>query len=98
MAFAVPASKQSIGQNRFEFTLPSAPKKVYSVPLLKYLRPALIVKADTMSELAFTRLLFDEYMPEAFDKLEDADQLQALMEAWQEASGIDAGESSASPS
>lgn len=98
MAFAVPKSKQSIKQNRFEFTLPDDPKKIYSVPLLKFLRPAFILQAESLSELAFARLLFDEYLPEAFEKLDDADQLQALMQAWQEASGITAGESSASPS
>lgn len=98
MAFAVPASKQSIGQNRFEFTLPDDPEKMYSVPLLKYLKPALVVKAETMSELAFAGMIFEEYLPDAFDKFEDAEQMQAFMEAWGEASGISTGESAASPS
>jgi hypothetical protein len=98
MVYAVPKSKQSIKQNRFEFTLPEDSKKVYSVPLLKFLRPALILQAESISEIAFARMLFDEYLPEAFSKIDDAEQLQALMAAWQEASGLTTGESPASPS
>ena len=45
MPFEVPASKASIKQNIFEFTIPGS-KKVYSLPLLQYLN------ADLATEMA----------------------------------------------
>lgn len=95
--FLVPASKASLKQNRFRFQLPGS-ETVHEVPLLKFLPPRLILSSEEMSEVAFAQVLFTEFMPEAFDAFEDAEQLQAFMAAWGEASGITAGESEASPS
>lgn len=95
--FHVPRSKASIKQNRFQFTMPDDPKRVYDIPLLKYLPPKLAVEASELSEIAFTKLLFETYMPDAFDQFEDSEQLQAFMAAWSEASNVTPGESSASP-
>jgi hypothetical protein len=95
MVFQVPASKASIKQNRFEFQLPGS-KKVHSVPLLKFLKPSLALELEDASEVAAARILFNEYLPEAFAQFEDAEQLGAFLEAWKDASGIGVGESEAS--
>lgn len=96
MVFEVPKSKASIKQNRFEFKLPGG-AKVYSLPLAKYLKPALAMRMDKdQTEAMF--LLFESYYPgeQIFDKFEDGEQFEAFINAWNEASGIDMGESSAS--
>jgi hypothetical protein len=95
VVYQVPASKASIKQNRFEFQLPGS-KKVHSVPLLKYLKPSLALELEEASELAAAKILFNEYLPEAFPQFEDAEQLEAFLEAWKDASGIGVGESGAS--
>lgn len=95
MVYQVPASKASLKQNRFEFQVPGT-KKIYSVPLLKFLKPKLAFTIQAASEAEAAKALFDEYLPEALDKFEDAEQLGAFMEAWSEASGVSVGESKAS--
>lgn len=94
----VPRSKASLAQNRYRFTMPGDDTTVHDVPLLKYLKPSLVLAADDMSEVAFIKLLFGTYLPGVFEAFEDAEQLTDFMAAWQAASGISTGESEASPS
>lgn len=96
MPYTVPPSKKSQKQNLFEFCLPDS-DQVYAVPLLQYLKPSLMLAAEDLSEVGLAKLLFDTYLPEAFDRFEDAEQLTAFMDAWSEASGVTPGESPASP-
>ena len=96
MVYEVPKGKASVKQNRFEFRMPGK-TKVYSVPKLQYLKPSLALKLDGLSEIDAARLLFAEYLPEAFDQFEDGEQLQDFMAAWTDASGVGLGESGASP-
>ena len=98
MAFKVPDSKRSIAQNRFEFKVPGN-RKTFSVPRAKYLTIGQVEKLSELGDnLNMTDLLalFDE--PEALEAARglDIEQLQALMEAWQEDSGLTLGESEAS--
>lgn len=95
MVFQVPTSQASIKQNRFEFTLPGS-KKVYSVPKLQFVKPSIALQFNDLSEIQIANILFSEYLPEVFPQLEDASQLEALLNAWKEESGIDVGESGAS--
>lgn len=95
MVFQVPASKASIKQNRFEFQIPGS-KKIFSVPLLKYLKPSLALELEGSTEVGAAKALFNEYLPDAFHLFEDGDQLAAFLEAWKDASGIGVGESQAS--
>lgn len=96
MVFQVPTSKASVKQNRFEFQLPGS-KKTYSVPKLQFVKPSLALQFGDLTEVQVANLLFGEYMPEVFPLLEDSSQLEALLEAWKEASeGVGVGESSAS--
>jgi hypothetical protein len=96
--FAVPPSKASHKQNRFEFTLPHRPGESFSIPKLKYL-PIRIVSAASAEGadpiLAMLDAFGDERTADAVRDL-DAEQLEALVEAWQAASGVTVGESSAS--
>lgn len=94
MVYEVPKSKASLKQNRFEFKLPGS-AKIYDVPLLKFLKPAVALKIQGASEVEAAQALFDEYLPVALEKFEDAEQLGAFIEAWSEASGISVGESKA---
>lgn len=91
--YQVPQSKKSIKQNRFEFKVEG---KTYSIPLLKHLP----VKAAELFEndRPIAGLLAGADSDTARDAIRslDSDQLEGLMQAWQEASGIEAGESSAS--
>lgn len=97
MVYEVPRSKASLKQNRFEFKLPGS-AKVYSVPLLKFLKPSLALQLENASELAAARSLFAEYLPEALEHFEDGEQLSSFMQEWAAASGISVGESEASTS
>jgi hypothetical protein len=93
MPFDVPSSKKSIAQNRFEFTLDGAS---YSIPLLKF---APVVAAEHFEEgrnvAGILACCENDAAKDAIRSL-DGDQFEAFMEAWQEASGITAGESPAS--
>ena len=99
MVFQVPESKRSIDQNKFEFTVPGD-EKVYRVPKAKYLT---LGKMDVLSgkaeEVTIADIidLFGEDNAEAIRTL-DKDQMEALTNAWQQDSGIEMGESSASSS
>jgi hypothetical protein len=94
--YTVPPSKASIKQNRFEFMVPGD-DKVYEVPKMRYLKPALIADLDQQEKkYAVLRSLLEVYHPGLFDSFEDLDQVESLYNAWGEASGIQVGESSAS--
>lgn len=116
MPFEVPASKASIRQNQFSFTLPGDETE-YVLPKMQYVNSDI---QRRMQELArplksvieaggrpteeqaaaidkVNRELIEFYLPGFYGKVTD-DQLQALIEAWQEASTVDVGESSASAS
>lgn len=97
MAFQVPESKRSIRQNRFEFALPDGTE--VSIPKAKYLTIGQIETLSTMGEeISLTNMLELFQEPAAAEAVRtlDAEQLQALMTAWQEDSGLTLGESSAS--
>lgn len=93
MVFQVPASKASVKQNRFEFALDGT---TYSVPKLKFLKPHLVAGLEGQTKLGAMLQLLEEYHPGVSSKIEDAEQMTALYEAWAAASGVDLGESSAS--
>jgi hypothetical protein len=97
MPYEVPPSKKSLKQNRFEFVLPGS-KKVHSVPLLQYIRPAFIRDYAELDANEFMVKFIDAELPGVLDQLDDAEQLEALFAAWTDASGISMGESEASPS
>lgn len=96
MPYEVPQSKKSLKQNQFEFKLPGD-RKTYSVPLLQYIRPAFIRDYAELDANEFMVKFIDAELPGVLDKLEDSEQLEALMNAWSAASGITPGESEASP-
>lgn len=95
MVFQVPASKASVKQNRFEFSLPDS-NKVYSVPKLQFVKPSIALQFNDLTEIQIANILFAEYLPEVFPQLEDSTQLEALLFAWKEESGVGTGESVAS--
>lgn len=101
MTFVVPKSKASIKQNRFDFQIGS---KKFSVPLLKYIDGE---KVDQMAEAegkggiaaiaAAYGLFGDPGTPAGIAvRTLDQEQLEALTNAYMEASGVTVGESSAS--
>ena len=101
MTFVVPKSKASIKQNQFEFQIDG---RKYSVPLMKFIPGAVI---EEMAEaqavggaaaMAAGFRLFGEKGTPAGDAVRtlDGEQLDALADAYMQASGITAGESSAS--
>lgn len=101
MTYSVPASKRSLAQNRFEFTLPGEKTK-HSIPLAKYLSTGQIEEIAKQDQVGLVEILgiFDE--KDVPKKTRDAvrtldqEQLEGLMQAWQQESGITVGESSAS--
>lgn len=58
--FQVPASKASIGQNRFEFEFGD---KTYSIPKLQYLKPSLMKQLNGQDAEMLVLGLVDEYYP-----------------------------------
>ena len=93
MAFKVPASKRSIKQNRFEFEVDG---KKYDIPLLKFLPVAAAEAFEAGRNIE--GILAGADTDRARDAIRslDSEQVEGLMDAWQEASGVEAGESSAS--
>jgi hypothetical protein len=93
--YEVPKSKKSLKQNQFEFKLNG---KVHRVPLLQYMRPAVAREfKDGMNELQAAELLFKATgQPDLMDEFDDFQQVADFVAAWQEASTVTAGESSAS--
>lgn len=97
MTYKVPESKRSVKQNRFEFELPDGTE--VSIPKAKYLTIGQIETLQTLgTEVKLTDLLdlFNEPGSAEAVRTLDAEQLQDLMTAWQEDSGLTLGESSAS--
>jgi hypothetical protein len=92
--FEVPKSKKSLKQNQFEFKLNG---KTHSIPLMKYIKPAMMVRMMSVPQAEQVRILFQEYVgADVFEEFDDMEQVEAWMEALQKASGIDEGESVAS--
>lgn len=93
MPFEVPASKKSIDQNQFEFSLDGA---TYSIPLLKYAPVAAAEAFEQNQSVKAVVIAIDN--PKAADAIRrlDGEQFSALLEAWQEASGVTTGESQGS--
>lgn len=102
MTFQVPESKRSIKQNQFLFQVPDDGRE-YSIPKAQFLPVGVIEKmAGNPEEVTILDILgmfdtADEAATKAIRTL-DATQLQALTQAWQDASGVTTGESSASTS
>lgn len=93
MAFQVPASKRSHKQNRFEFKLDG---KTHSIPLLKFLPVRSAEAFEKGSNVGGLIAAADsDATREAIRDL-DSEQLEALVDAWQEASGVELGESEGS--
>lgn len=111
MVYAVPPSKASVKQNRFEFTMPGS-KKVHSVPRVEFIRPAFLRDLSALTAdvpdgqepsdrvkmaLYQTQLaIFEHYVPGFTEMFDDSEQIGTLMAAWQAESSISLGESSAS--
>lgn len=99
MAYEVPASKRSIKQNQFQFKVPGD-RKTYSIPKAKYLTVGQVEQLSSLGEkeLAITDILELLGQGEAREAVRtlDTEQLMALMQAWQEDSQVQLGESSAS--
>lgn len=99
MTFAVPASKASIAQNRFSFTLPGSKKK-HSLPKLAYTPVGIMSTAFTDPAAPKSDELLALFISLGVDRdaafTLDNGQLGSIADAWAEASGISLGESSAS--
>ena len=96
MVYTVPATKASIEQNLFAFKLPGD-RKTYKVPRLQFLKPSLMRQMDSMkNKVDRIYALLENYHPGLVDSFEGLDQVEAFYTAWGAASGITAGESSAS--
>ena len=111
MVYAVPPSKASVKQNRFEFTVPGS-KKVHSVPKVQFVKPSFLREIETLVagipdgqepppevSMALYRAqlaMFEHYVPGFTDLFDDSEQIGSLMAAWQAESNISLGESSAS--
>ena len=100
MPYQVPESKRSIDQNKFEFNVPGD-DRTYKVPKVKYLPLGSMEKLQgQVADVTLTDILdlFDDEDAQAAVRRLDTEQLQALTAAWQQDSGVDLGESSASSS
>ncbi|ALY09970.1 tail assembly chaperone [Arthrobacter phage Pumancara] len=90
--YRVPASKASLHQNQFRFQLPGE-DRVRSIPKLKYLKPKIAIQVEGMPVQAALQLLFSLYEPGLIDEFEDMEQLEGVIKAWADASGVSLGES-----
>jgi len=99
LTYHVHPSRAELPENRFEFDLPDG--STYSIPKMKFLKPAIALEVQRNQVVGMT-MLFEEYLPEVLQKLDDNEQLLGLMNAWRDASQGDAdgeislGESQAS--
>lgn len=93
MTFAVPQSKKSIKQNRFEFEIEGT---TFEVPLLKFAPVAAAEAFEQGQEVKGLLLMCENDAARDAVRDLDGEQFGALMEAWQKASGVEAGESPAS--
>ena len=99
MAYQVPESKRSIDQNKFEFNVPGD-DRTYKVPKAKYLPLGAVEKLQGQSDVTLSDIieLFNDADAQVAIRRLDTEQLSALTEAWQNDSGVQLGESSASSS
>ncbi|QGJ97154.1 tail assembly chaperone [Arthrobacter phage Maria1952] len=88
--YRVPASKASLHQNQFRFQLPGE-DKIRSIPKLKYLKPAIAIQVEGMPVQAALQLLFSLYEPGLIDEFDDMEQLEGVIKAWADASGVSLG-------
>lgn len=89
MTFQVPESKRSIKQNRFEFEVDG---KKYEIPHLKFAPVSAIEKFEQEQNMAGLLLTADNDEAREAIRSFDGSQLEPFIEAWSEASGVDAGE------
>ncbi|ALY08927.1 tail assembly chaperone [Arthrobacter phage Savage2526] len=90
--YRVPASKASLHQNQFRFQLPGE-DNVRSIPKLKYLKPSIAIQVEGMPVQQALQLLFSLYQPGLIDEFDDMEQLEGVIKAWADASGVSLGES-----
>lgn len=93
MPFAVPQSKKSQKQNRFEFTIG---EDKHEVPLLKFASVGAAEAFEMGQNVHGLILAADTERTRAVLRGLDGDQMTALMDAWSEASGVKPGESGGS--
>jgi hypothetical protein len=93
MPFDVPASKKSIKQNRFEFNLEGV---THSIPLLKFAPVEAAEHFEAGRNVAGILACCENDAARDAVRSLDGDQFGPLMDAWQKASGVTAGESPAS--
>lgn len=93
MAYQIPESAGLNPANRFEFEFEG---ETFSVPKVKFLRPAVVRRLETLTQQQVIFFLLDEFAPDLVDRLDDMGQVEDLYRAWASASGIDLGEPSGS--
>lgn len=100
MTFEIPQSKAAASENQFSFRLPGD-DRTYTVPLIRYLPVGLVERLSdkgSTTDLSAVLDAFGEGDAAAAVRKLDAEQFDALMRAWAEASGVELGEPSASSS
>jgi hypothetical protein len=96
VVYEVPKSKASIDQNQWSFKMPGD-RKTYKVPKLQFMKPSLMRQMDAaQNRIDRVYALLEHYHPGLVDSFEGLDQVEDFYTKWAEASGITAGESSAS--
>lgn len=108
MVYEIPESKRSKDQNKWEFKVPGD-DRVYKILKAKYLPLGLVEKLEGQKNVTLADIfaMFDAGKQTKAEIAEtsavhaairtlDGEQLQALTEAWQNDSGVQLGESSAS--
>lgn len=94
--YKIPADRQSSKQKRFDVETPAG--NTYSLPLLSRLKPSTAARfgdagTDGAQQLLLLREMFTELAPGLFEEFDTAEQLEGMMRAWQEDSGVTVGES-----
>lgn len=97
MTFEVPASKASIGQDKFKFSIDG---NDYSIKRAKFLSVGEAEALESPESVTVMLDLFGKKGTKAGDAVRglDSDQFQALVDAWQKDSDVTLGESEASAS
>lgn len=97
MAFQVPPSKKSKGQDKFEFEIDG---KKHSIPRAKFLSIGTQLSLDTADAQERITILFGKPGSALGDAVRglDSDQFDALMEAYNDDSEVTPGESQGSSS
>jgi hypothetical protein len=95
MAFQVPASKKSIGQDKFEFEIDG---ETHSITRAKFLSIGTQLSLDSADAQERITILFGEPGSKLGDAVRglDSDQFDALMDAYNEDSDVAPGESQGS--